>query len=156
MVRYIRWIWDKRHDWEQHLCFLVGFTPVDRDGRSVAHFPLRQTWRFQFPHQTLSFPEYQYFIFASLLCVYLTAHMVCRGCSSYDCFILREVRLSCKLLWQGYFRESLKLSRRKWKRKISDSVLWQKPLHWQKNPKSNVKTLKRHQKLRLHNNCGPT
>ena len=30
-------------------------------------------------------------------------------------------------------------------RKRSDSVLWQKPLHWQKNPKSNVTTQKRHQ-----------
>ena len=32
------------------------------------------------------------------------------------------------------------------KRKRSDSVLWQKPLHRQKNPKSNVTTHKRHQK----------
>ena len=30
----------------------------------------------------------------------------------------------------------------KWKRKRSDSVLWQKPLHRQKNAKSNVKTKK--------------
>ena len=41
-------------------------------------------------------------------------------------------------------------------RKRSDSVLWQKPLHPQKNSKSNVTTHKRHQKLRLHNDCGPT
>ena len=32
-----------RHDGEQHLCFLLGFTPVDREWRSAANFPLRQT-----------------------------------------------------------------------------------------------------------------
>ena len=42
------------------------------------------------------------------------------------------------------------------KMKRSDSVLLQKPLHPQKNPKSNVTTQKRNQKLRLHNDCGPT
>ena len=31
-----------KHDREQHLCFLLGFTPVDRKGRSAEHFPLRQ------------------------------------------------------------------------------------------------------------------
>ena len=33
------------------------------------------------------------------------------------------------------------------KRKRSDSVLWPKSLHWQKNPKSNVTTQKRYQNL---------
>ena len=33
----------KNHDREQHLCFLLGFSPVDRKGLSGAHFPLRQT-----------------------------------------------------------------------------------------------------------------
>ena len=28
-----------------------------------------------------------------------------RACSSYDCYILRAVRLSNKLLWQGYLRK---------------------------------------------------
>ena len=42
------------------------------------------------------------------------------------------------------------------KRERSDSVLWQKPLHPQKNTKSNMTTQKRHQKLRLHNDCAPT
>ena len=40
------------------------------------------------------------------------------------------------------------------KRKRSDSVLWQKPLHPQNNPKINVTTQKRHQKLWLHYYCG--
>ena len=42
------------------------------------------------------------------------------------------------------------------KRKRSDSVLWQKPLHPQKNQIGNVTTHKRHQKRRLHNDCGLT
>ena len=52
-----RWAWDQRHDGEQHLCFLLGFTPVDREWRSAAHFPLRQTWWFQLPYHKLSVPE---------------------------------------------------------------------------------------------------
>ena len=36
-----------------------------------------------------------------------------RGCSSYDCFILRAVRLSNKLLEQGYVKERLRSSLRK-------------------------------------------
>ena len=52
-----RWAWNQRHDGEQHLCFLLGFTPVDREWRSAAHFPLRQTWRFQLPYYKLSVPE---------------------------------------------------------------------------------------------------
>ena len=48
---------DQRHDGEQHLCFLLGFTPVDREWQSAAHFPLQQTWRFQLPYHKLSVPE---------------------------------------------------------------------------------------------------
>ena len=36
-----------------------------------------------------------------------------RACSSYECFILRAARFSCKLLRQAYVRERLKLSLRK-------------------------------------------
>ena len=42
------------------------------------------------------------------------------------------------------------------KRKGSDPVLWQKPLHHRKLQKSKVTTWKRHQNFRLHNDCGPT
>ena len=28
---YPGWVWDQRHDGEQHLCFLLGFTPVNRE-----------------------------------------------------------------------------------------------------------------------------
>ena len=46
-----------------------------------------------------------------------------RACSSYECFIMRARRLSSKR-----------------KRKKSDSVLWQKPLHKQKCQKGKVTT----------------
>ena len=68
-----------KHDREQHLCFLLGFTPADRKGRSFAHFPLRQTWRFQLPYHKLSVPEQQHSIFASLWRFYLTANTVYQG-----------------------------------------------------------------------------
>ena len=45
---------------------------------------------------------------------------------------------------------------RKRKRMRSDSVLWQKPLHPQKTQKATWQHKKRHQKLWLHNDCGPT
>ena len=36
-----------------------------------------------------------------------------RACSSYECFIMRAARLSCKRFGQGYFRENLQSSFRK-------------------------------------------
>ena len=42
------------------------------------------------------------------------------------------------------------------KRRRSDPVLWQNPLYQQKMRKPKDNTHKRHQKLRLHNDCGPT
>ena len=44
----------------------------------------------------------------------------------------------------------------KTKRKRSDSVLWQKPLHQQKCQKGKVATQTTPQKVRLNSNCGPT
>ena len=46
------------------------------------------------------------------------------------------------------------LNRRK--RKSSDSVLLQKPLHQQKCQKGKVTTQTTPQKVRLHSGCGPT
>ena len=55
-----------------------------------------------------------YAILASLWSFYLTAHIrYARTCSSYECLILRAVRLSSKILGQGYVRERLKSSLRK-------------------------------------------
>ena len=73
------WTWDQKHDREQHLCFLLGFTPVDQKGRSAAHFPLRQTLRFQLPYHKLSVYEQQHSIFASLWRFYLTTYTVYQG-----------------------------------------------------------------------------
>ena len=96
-------LWSK-HDREQHLCFLLGFTPVDRKGRSAAHFPLRQTWPFQLPYHKLSVPEHQHSIFARLWRFYLTAHTVCQGSLFLWMFYSKGggARLSSKLLGQGY------------------------------------------------------
>ena len=68
-----------------------------------------------------------------------------------------ETNLSWTSLVSGFlnFEHPLVLFLLKRKRKKSDSVLWQKPFHRQKNPKSNVTTQKRHQKLRLHNHWVP-
>ena len=33
------WIWDQRHDREQHFWFLPGFTSVDREVRSTSYIP---------------------------------------------------------------------------------------------------------------------
>ena len=45
-----------------------------------------------------------------------------RACSSYECFILRAVRLSSKLLGQGYIRERLKSSLRKFYGRYGDLI----------------------------------
>ena len=43
-----------------------------------------------------------------------------RACSSYECFILRTMRLSNKLLGQGYVKERLKSSLRKFYGRYGD------------------------------------
>ena len=45
-----------------------------------------------------------------------------RACSSYECFILRAARLSSKLLGQGYVRERLKSSLRKFFGRYGDLI----------------------------------
>ena len=55
-----------------------------------------------------------YGVFISKLILYA------RACSSYECFILREVRLSCKLLGQGYVIERLKSSLRQFYGRYGD------------------------------------
>ena len=47
-------------------------------------------------------------------------------CPSYECFILRAVRLSCKLLGQGYVKERVKSSLRK----FLDRFIYSDTLHW--------------------------
>ena len=45
-----------------------------------------------------------------------------RASSSYECFILRAVRLSNKLLWQGYVKERLRSSLRKFYGRYGDLI----------------------------------
>ena len=45
-----------------------------------------------------------------------------RACSSYKCFILRALRLSCKLLGQEYVQERLKSSLRKFYDRYRDLI----------------------------------
>ena len=45
-----------------------------------------------------------------------------RACSSYGCFILRATRLSNKLLEQGYVKERLKSSLRKFYGRYGDLI----------------------------------
>ena len=45
-----------------------------------------------------------------------------RACSSYECFILRAARLSSKLLRQGYVKERLKSSLRKFYGRYGDLI----------------------------------
>ena len=122
-----RWAWDQRHDGEQHLCFLLWFTPVNRYGRSTSHLPLWQVWRFKFPYYKLSFlgsnirssPVYRVFI--SQLIRYA------RACSSYECFILRAVRLTNKLRGQEYVKECLRVSLRKFYGRYRDLIKQYEP-----------------------------
>ena len=70
------------------------------DKRDDFNFPITN---YQFPSSVIpSSPAYGVFI--SQLIRYI------RACSSCECFILRAVRLSNKLLGQGYVKKSLKLS----------------------------------------------
>ena len=68
-----------------------------------------------------------------------------RACSWYGCFILRATRLSNKLLWQGYAKERLKSSLRKFYGRYGDlikqyevslsqmlnDILWPDRIQWQ-------------------------
>ena len=100
-------------DLEQHLCFLPGFTPVDRgDGQlRTSLYDKRDDFNSHitnFPFLRSNIPSSPaYAVFISQLIRYA------RACSSYACFILRAARLSSKLLGQEYVMERLKLSLRK-------------------------------------------
>ena len=79
-------------------------------GMDTSHFHQRQTRWLQFPYNKLSvhIPSSPVFgDFISQLIRYA------RACSSYECFILRDRRLSSKLLKHGYLVECLKSSSRK-------------------------------------------
>ena len=73
----------------------------------ITHFPFQSS-------NILSSPAYGVFI--SQLIRYA------RACSSYECFILRAVRLSKKLLVQGYVKEHLKSSLRTFYGRYGDGL----------------------------------
>ena len=99
------WAWDQRHDREQHLYFLLEFSPFYREGWSAAHFPWHIT---NFPFLSSNIPSLLAFgVFISQLIRHA------RACCSYEYFILRAAQLSSKLLGEGYVRECLKSSNRK-------------------------------------------
>ena len=85
---------------------------IGRDGQlRTSLYDRRDDFNFHitnFPFQSYNIPSSPaYGVFISQLSRYA------RACFSYECFILRAVRLSNKLLGQGYVKERLKLSLRK-------------------------------------------
>ena len=85
---------------------------IGRDGQlRTSLYDKRDDFNFyitNFPFLSSNIPSsLAYGVFISQLIRYA------RACSSYECFILKAVRLSSKLLGQGYVRERLKLSLRK-------------------------------------------
>ena len=86
----------------------------------TSHFPLRQRVDFNFhitnsPFLNSNIPSSPaYGVFISQLIRYA------RACSSYECFILRAVRLSNKLLGQEYVKKRLKSSLRKFYGRYGD------------------------------------
>ena len=94
-------------------------TAIGRDGQlHTSLYDKRDDFNFHitnFPFLSSNIPSSPaYGVFISQLIRYA------RACSSYECFILRAVRLSNKLLGQGYFKERLKSSLRKFYGRYGD------------------------------------
>ena len=57
------------------------------------------------------------------ICLFISQPIRCaRACLSYECFILRAVRPSCNLFWQGYGKERLKSPLRKFYGRYGDLI----------------------------------
>ena len=89
---------------------------IESDGKlSTTLYDKRDCFNFPFLSSNIpSSPAYG--VFFSQLIRYA------RACSSYECFILRAVRLSSKLLGQGYVMERLKSSFRKFYGRYGDLI----------------------------------
>ena len=117
-----RWTRDQRHDREQHFCFLPGFTSVDREGGQLhtSMYDKRDDFNFlitNFSFLSSNIPTSPaYGVFISHLIRYATA------CSLYRYFILRATRISNKLLEQGYAKQRLKSSLRKFYGRYGDLI----------------------------------
>ena len=97
--------------------FFPEFTSVDRDGWSTSYFQYNfHITNFLFMSSNIpASPAYG--IFISQLIRYIT-----RACSSYECFIPRATQLSNKLLEQGYVKERLKSSLKKFYGRYGDLI----------------------------------
>ena len=117
---------------------------IGRDGQlHTSIYDKRDDFNFNitnFPFLSSNIPTSSaYGVFISQLIRYA------RACSSYGCFILRATRLSNKLLEQGYVKERLKSSLRKFYGRYGDlikqhevsfsqmlnDILWPDHLQWQ-------------------------
>ena len=94
---------------------------IGRDGQlQTSLYDKRDDFNFHitnFPFLSSNIPSSPaYGVFISQLIRYA------RACSSYECFILRAVRLSNKLLGQGYVKECLRSSLRKFYGRYGDLI----------------------------------
>ena len=99
--------------------FLDLLLSIDRDGQlRTSLYDKRDDFNFHitnFPFLSSNIPSSPaYGVFISQLIRYA------RACSSYECFILRAIRLSNKLRGQGYVKERLKSSLRKFYGRYGD------------------------------------
>ena len=116
-----------RHDATRHdttesntsASYLDLLLSIGRDGQlRTSLYDKRDDFNFHitnFPFLSSNIPSSPaYGVFISQLIRYA------RACSSYECFILRAMRLSNKLLGQGYVKERLKSSLRKFYGRYGD------------------------------------
>ena len=101
--------------------YLDSRLSIGRDGQlRTSLYDKRDDFNFHithFPFLSSNIPSSSaYGVFISQLIRYA------RACSSYECFTLRAARLSSKLLGQGYVRERLKSSLRKFYGRYGDII----------------------------------
>ena len=101
--------------------FLDLLLSIESDGQ--LHTSLYDK-RDYFNFHTTNFPFLTSNIPSSPACGVIISQLIryARACSSYECFILRAVRLSSKLLGQGYVMERLKSSLRKFYGRYRDLI----------------------------------
>ena len=92
---------------------------IDRDGQlCTSLYDKRDDFNFHitnFPFLSSNIPS------SPAFCVFISQpNRYARACSSYECLILRAMRLSNKLLGQGYVKERLKSSLRKFYGRYGD------------------------------------
>ena len=108
---------------EQHFCFLLFlshlFLSVSRNGQLRTSLDDKRN---DIYFHITNFPFISSNIPSSPTCGVFISQPIryARACSSYECFILRAVRLSNKLLGQGYVMERLKSSLKKFHGRYGD------------------------------------